>query len=420
LRDLQGAILLLEESIEYDPSNLGAYFKLLEAYACEEKHSERTRLLERMAGLFPKEKTVLLQAGRESIERKAYSNGIQYLERAHLLDPLDPEVLETLVRAYTNLARQYYEKRKVNKGRHSFDLARRHAIRDCTNFVRGLDFLQALQGVLELNFGDNEKGLGLMTAARGCTRSVTALLFFAHGNSRLYQRQRHSRFWGELKSAQVATAQSRKEIYLVFEHIRSLGQNLGWSAEIGFVRECLAPLGKAAFNREEALYFVPLLSLDSQFASLAKVIVSTALRHYPSDLRFRLYSVFGNSPTPGDLDIAEVEKIYDDAMRQGDTKTAAVARSAIETAQRFLEPMGEEDDDYEDFGFPHEEIERMRRSAAEMSDAEFEKFRKQSSKLIPLPLFDLLMGRARRKSSQGGPERRKRAGAQREQFDLFD
>src|SRR5262249_15608409 len=209
-----------------------------------------------------------------------------------------------------------------------------------------------------------------------------------------------------------------KEIYLVFEHVRSLDKNLDWSPESSFVRECLAPLGKAPFNREEALYFVPLLSPDSRFVSLAKVIVSEALRRYPSDPRFRLYSVFGDSPTPGDLDIAAVKKIHDDAMRQGDTKTAELARSAIETAQQFLED--EDGAEAEDFGFPPEEIEIMRRSAAEMSDAEFEKFRKQSGKLIPLPLFDLLMAGARQKSSQRGSERRRRAGAQRDQFDLFD
>jgi len=417
LRDAQGATLLLMESIEHDPSNLGAYLKLLEVYGFEEKHSDRKRLLDRMARLFPKEKAVLLQAGRESLEHKGYSNGIQYLECAHSLDPLDPEVSQALVTAYTKQARLHYEKRRVNKGRHSFELAQRHAIRERTDFVRGLDFLQTLQGVLEMTFGDAGKGSRLIAAAREGTRSLTALLFFAHGYSRLYPHKGHRAFWEELRQnrARVDTAQDRKELYLVFQCVRSLDENLDWSAESGFVSACLAPLSAAAFNREEALYFVPLLSLYPPLDALAKRIVSEALRRYPGDPRFRLYSVFGRSPTPADLDIAEVEKICDDAMQRGDTKTAELARSAIRTAEQYLEPLDEE----EDFEFPREQIEEMRRMAEELSDTEFEKLRKDSGKFMPLPLFDLIMEGVREKSWAPEPERRRRAGKQTDQLDFF-
>jgi hypothetical protein len=417
LRDAQLAVRLLEESIEHDPSNLSAYLKLLEVYGFEKRKSDRRLLLDRMAGLFPKEKAVLLQAGRESIERRGYSNGIQYLERAHLLDPLDPEVLQTLVTAYTRLGRQYYEKRKVNKGRHSFELAQRYATRDRADFIRGLDFLQALQGVFEMTFGEMEKGLRLMAAARECTRSRAALLLFAHGNSRLYLRERHGRFWGELQEncAQVATAQDRREIFLIFQFVCSLDGKLDWSAESDLVRASLAPLGAAAFNREEALYFVPLLSHSPPLASLAKAILAEALRRYPDDPRFRLYSVIERTRGLGDFDVAEVESIYDDAMQRGDTRTAELARSAINTVEQFLELPDEE----EEYGFPREQIEDMRRMALEMSDTEFEKFRKDSGKIIPLPLFDLLMSGVRKKSSVPESEKRGRTGKRTDQLDLF-
>ena len=417
LRDAEGAIQLLEESIEHDPSNLSAYLKLLEVYGFEKRDSDRSRLLDRMARLFPKEKAVLLQAGQDSIERKGYINGIQYLERAHLLDPLDPEVLQRLVTAYTRLARQYYERRKVNKGRHSFELAHRHAICDRTDFIRGLDFLQALQAVLEMTFGEREKGLRLMAAARECTRSRAALLLFAHGNYRLYARKRHGPFWGELQEdcARVATAQDRKEIYLMFQHVRSLAEKLDWSAESDLVRACLAPLGTTAFNREEALYFVPLLSLCPPLVSLAKAILWEALRRYPDDPRFRLYSVFERARVPGVDAIVELEGIYHDAMQRGDASTAELARSAINTANQLLEPPDEE----EDFGFPREEIEEMRRMALEMSDPEFEKFRKESGKIIPLPLFDLVMAGVRKKAPAPESEKRRRTGEGTGQLDLF-
>jgi len=418
MRDAQGAINLLEESIERDPSNLCAYLKLLDVYAFAEQNNDRNRLLDRMTQLFPKDKAVLLHAGRESLKRKAYLKGIQYLERAHSLDALDPEVLQTLVSTYTHLTRQQYEKKNVNKGRHTFDLVRRHAIRDKMDFIRGLDFLQALQGVLEMIFGDKGMGLRLMTAARECTRSLLALLFFAHGNSRLYQRKQGSPFWAELlqNRAQVVSARVRTEVYLAFEYVCSLDEALDWSAESAFVRESLAPLASGAFTRDEALYFVPLLAVNPHFISLAEAINSEGLRRDPDDPRFRLYSVFGRTRSPYDLDIAEVDKIYHDAIRQGDTKTAELARAAIGTAENLLEPSDEE----EDFGLPSDQLEDMRRMAAEMSDAEFEKFREESAEFMPLPLFDLVMAGIRDKSSRRPRSDQRRRGAGRtNQPDLF-
>jgi hypothetical protein len=421
MRDAQGAIRLLEESIECDPSNLGPYFKLLDIYESTEEDDDRNRLLNRMAQLFPKDKSVLLHAGRESLERRAYLKGIQYLERAHSLDPLDPEVLETLVSAYMRLTRQYYEKRKVNKGRHTFDLAWRHASRDNINFIRGIDFLQALQAVLETTFGDKKMGQRLMTAARECTRSPVALLLFVHGNSRLYERKQGSPFWAELRQhrAQVVNARVRKEVYLAFEYLLSLDEALDWNAESVFLRECLAPLSAEAFTREEASYFLPLLrgSGLAPLVSLGEDIVSEALRRDPDDPRFRLYSVLGRSRSPYDLDIAEVDRIYHDAMRRGDAKTAQLAHAAIETARNLIEAPDEE----EDYGFPSGQIEEMRRMAAQMSDAEFEKFRKDSDKFIPMRLFDLVMAGVRDKSSRPTePEQRKRTHRPSDQPDFFN
>jgi thioredoxin-like negative regulator of GroEL len=418
LRDVEGAIRLFQESIEHDPSNLGAYLKLLDVYERTEKNSERNRLLDRMAQLFPKEKAVLLRAGQECLKRKAYLKGTQYLERAHSLDALDPEVLQALVSAYTHLARQYYEKKNVNKGRDTFNPARRYAIRDQTDFVRGLDFLQALQGVLEMTFGDKETGLQLITAARECTLSPVALLLFAHGNRRLYRRREQSPFWAELlqSRAQVASPRARKDVFVALEYLYSLDKSLDWSAETAFVRECLAPLAAEAFTREEAWYTVPTLAAFPPFVSLAKTIIEEALRRHPDDPRFRLYSAFAHSRSPADFDVAELDKIYHDAMQEGDTKTAQVAGSAMEAARNLAEPPFEDD-----FGLPHDQLEDMRRAAAEMSDAEFEKFRKESSKFIPLPLFDLIMADVRAQASRGPqPERRHRGKRTTDQLELFN
>jgi tetratricopeptide (TPR) repeat protein len=420
LEGAESAIRLFEESISSDPSNLSAYLKLLDVYQATKQENDRNRLLNRMAELFPKDKTVLLRAGRESLDRSSYSKAIEYLERAHSLDALDTEVLETLVSAYARLGRQHYENNRLNEGRHTFDLARRHAIRDKTDIIRGFDFLQALQAVFELASGDKRMGTKLMTEARECTRSLVTLLFFAHGMSRLYCKKQGSVFWAELlqKRSQIVSASVRKEIHQIFEYIRLLDQAGDWRAETAFVRKCLEPLCSKAFTREEADYFVPLLAKHPPFLSLAESIVKEALRRDPDDAQFRLFSLLGRVHSPMDVNIEELDEIYHDALKQGDTKAARTAQAAISLTEDYFESLEEEEED--DFGLPEHQLEEMRRMAEKMSDAEFEAFRQESRKFIPAPVFDLIMSGIREKPSRRSPSRKRRGAKQwDDQPDLF-
>jgi tetratricopeptide (TPR) repeat protein len=418
-RDPKSAVRLLKESIECDSSNLDAHLKLLDVYEWAKRDNDRDRLLDRMTASFPKDKAVLLRAGRESLNRNACVKAIQYLERAHSLDALDPEVVHILASAYVHLAQQQYQKKNVNKGRNTFDLARRHAITDRTDFTRGLDYLQGFQGVLELTFGDQGTGSRLVKAARDCTHSPVALQFFLHGISRLYKHSQARTFRAELlkSSPQVVGARARKEVFLMFEHLRSLKEDLDWSAEGNFVRNCLAPLGSKAFSREEAIYYIPRFGPHPEFHALGETMIAEALRRDPSDPRFRLYSEVGNLQSPLDLNLAKVEAIYRDASRQGDKETAGIAKTLMQLVENLDESPFEDD---EDFGLPRDQIEEMRRMAAEMSDAEFEAFRQESRKFIPLPIFDLVMGGKRKKSSPHPPSGQARNTPRRaDQTDLF-
>jgi thioredoxin-like negative regulator of GroEL len=418
-RDPEGAVRLLKESIQCDPSNLDAYLKLLDVYQWEKRDNDRDRLLDQMTESFPKDKAVLVRAGRHSLDRNAFVKAIQYLERAHLLDALDPEVLDILASAYVRLARQQYLKNDINKGRNTFDRARRHAVTDRTDFTRGLDYLQGLQGVLELTFGDRKMGSRLVNAARESTHSLVALQFFLHGISRIYKHGQGKTFWPELlkKQPQVVSARVRKEVFLMLEHLRSLKEDLDWSAESTFVRKCLAPLASTAFSREEVIYYVPRFGPHPEFRSLRDTMVAEGLRRDPSDPRFRMYSELENFRSPLDLDLAKIESIYRDATRQGDKETAGMAKTLMQLAENLDESLFEED---EDFGIPRDQIEEMRSMAAEMSDAEFEAFRQDSRKFIPLPLFDLVMGGKRKKSSRRTPsEQARKAQRKSDQPDLF-
>jgi tetratricopeptide (TPR) repeat protein len=419
-RDPESAVRLLKESIECDSSNLDAYLKLLDVYEWAKRDNDRDRLLDRMTESFPKDKAVLLRAGRESLNRNACVKAIQYLERAHLLDALDPGVSDILASAYVRLGRQQYLKHNINKGRNTFDRVRRHATTDRTDFTRGLDYLQGLQGILELTFGDTGMGLRLVKAARESTQSPVALEFFLHGISRLYKSNPGRTFWAELRKSQpqVISARVRKEVFLMFEYLRSLKEDLDWTAESKFVRDCLAPLGSKAFSREEVIFYIPKFGPYPEFHSLGENLIAEGLRRDPTDPRFRLYSEMGDLRSPLDLDLAKVEIIYRDATRQGDKETAGIAKTLIQVVENFDESPFEDD---EDFGLPRDQIEDMRRLAIEMSDAEFEAFRQESRKFIPLPLFDLIMGGKRNKSSRRSPSELERNAQRRtDPPDLFN
>ena len=131
-----------------------------------------------------------------------------------------------------------------------------------------------------------------------------------------------------------------------------------------------------------------------------------------------MYSELENIRSPLDLDFAEIESIYRDATRQGDKETAGMAKTLMQLAENLDESPFEDD---EDFGMPRDQIEEMRRMAAEMSDAEFEAFRQDSRKFIPLPLFDLVMGGKRKKSSRRpASEQARKAQRRNNQPDLFN
>jgi hypothetical protein len=119
-----------------------------------------------------------------------------------------------------------------------------------------------------------------------------------------------------------------------------------------------------------------------------------------------------------DVNIEELDEIYHDALKQGDTKAARTAQAAISLTEDYFESLEEEEED--DFGLPEHQLEEMRRMAEKMSDAEFEAFRQESRKFIPAPVFDLIMSGIREKPSRRSPSRKRRGAKQwDDQPDLF-
>ena len=435
LNNAKRAKAVLKESIDLDPTHLDPCLKLLEVYEFERNQSEGNRLLDDMTRRFPGEKAVLLQAGNKCIDRKAYSKGIEYLERAHALDPLDPAILIAMTGGYLKQARQHFKKGNPLKGRQAFAAVERHAVADKTDIHRGLDFLRVRFGVLESIYGDKAAGERLIAAARESAHSLAALLFFAHAYHRVCERGNpvQSPFWDPLRSTEVCTAGDRKAVSLVLQYARAINGDMDWRAECAFVADCLAPVASRDFTPEEAAYYIPLLATDPAFLSLVKRLIKAGLKNDPEDPQFRLFNVLNRQGAPSQREVSELEGILEDARRRGDAKTEKLAGNALHGMRGSLMPVfdGDFEDDFEDDfdadepdepDFLPQQIDEMRERAATMSDAEFATFRKDSQKFIPLELFDLFMEGIRGKQSEpfdGGAQKSSAKKRNDGQLDLF-
>lgn len=90
-RDAERAIKAFTQATESAPENEFAWVKLLTLNEKRGNKSRVNQLLDQLVVRFPGNKDILVKAGTLAVERKAFGKGIDYLEAAHQLDPLDAE-----------------------------------------------------------------------------------------------------------------------------------------------------------------------------------------------------------------------------------------------------------------------------------------------------------------------------------------
>jgi tetratricopeptide (TPR) repeat protein len=419
LRDAEGAMVNLKDSIGHDPTHLPAYLDLLKVFAHEGKTRDRNQLLEAMTRRFPNDKAVLFEAGRAALQRDAHAKGLELLERAHSLDRLDPETSRELVRGHFLLAREQYEKKALQAARETLTRMEEYAVRDRIDFNRGLDLLRARHAGMEMAFGEEAVSRAQLAAAQSVTRTPAALLLLTHvvyranGNVR----PRQGPFWKELKTLAAETVAERALLLEVLEHGPRLNPRLDWKPETLFVRDCLAPAAGAAFTRDEATSLHVQLRDRPGFEKLLKDLVKAGLRRDPTDPRFLILKELSIDRRDGWVDRFKLSRLREEAARRGD-KTAVVL--AAEVLDRLPEPppgftffnepeddipfgadLGpvDDDDDLDErydlagaCGLSPDQYEAMNRMTERMTNKEFAKFRKKSAKWIPLDTFDLLFG----------------------------
>lgn len=356
LRDAAAAIHELEKSISLDPSHLAAHLLLLKVYENEKRTSERNRLLDEMARRFPEEKTVLFQTGRGCVDRGAFQKGLDALERARALDPLDPEISRELARGCLQMGRQHYQKKNAAKARLSFQRAETYAHRESSDLHSGLQMMRARQAALEMLFGDKEAALPLMETARAAPTTFPAWLYMAHASHRVYARAQKSDspFWKELQSATAASPESRRLLLETFE-FRSEGHlRLLWGAERKHVVTSLKAAAGATFSREEAGFLCDRLFKSDDFGQVVDLLVKAGLRADPEDPMFLLYEELHQMHPFLEPNWGKIEAIRDAATRRGDTRTARLATETLDSRESdaFFGNAAFPGDEFDDDGLP--------------------------------------------------------------------
>ena len=420
LVDSQKAIDLLEECVSLDASNLQIHLKLLDLYEIKEMESDKNRLLDRMTRQFPQESAVLVRAGKGCLERKAFAKGLEYLERAHSLNPLDEAVIDVLMVGYLQQARQHFEKGKAKLGRNTFTLAERFSRAADADFNRGSAFIHARRGVLELLFGDAAEGTRHHDLAQERTASRPVILFFTHCYHRACSRKRepNATLWTMAKREKPQTGAERLQFLNVFRYAVTLDQSADWGLEEEFTLEGLEPALDEALADELALMIPTLRCMKiSGFVLFGKRLLKKALREMPDDPRFRLLELIFEATSNKIPEKSKLEELHRDLKQRGYTKEAGVAQSAIRELCSFDAEGGYDDefsdwndDDFDDDDEPENdgdedtldfskgappEISNMMEEAAHMSPAEFDAFRQEGLKFIPSVIFDSMFKEAR-------------------------
>jgi tetratricopeptide (TPR) repeat protein len=111
-RNAERAIKAFIQATRSAPDNESAWVKLLSVHEKLQNKSEVHQLLDQLVARFPQNKHILSKAGVLAVERKAFAKGIDYLEAAHQLDPLDSKCKTQLIAGLTDYIINRHKKKQ--------------------------------------------------------------------------------------------------------------------------------------------------------------------------------------------------------------------------------------------------------------------------------------------------------------------
>jgi tetratricopeptide (TPR) repeat protein len=422
MRDASGAIEAYQKSIDLDPANLEAHLKLAIIFDLMKMTPDRNRLLDQMTRRFPDSKPVLIVAGLQCVERQAYAKGLAYLERARVIDRLDPALPDVLVSAKILLARQHFRERRPEKARQILDELEELTVPESHHFLRGRWTIQLRRGLFEEWHGDAQQASSLLAEARAGSPDMAAFCLLAVIVWDLHAPRGVSthRFEDEFCRIYQAAASAAQAILLLRVHgfwKRTSAAFALARAErlIGDFLQWIAARGR--FSREDVVRLIELIPPGSPFEYELPDFIRAILKKDPQDPLFRIYHLrqdwfTGDGPAEKRR---QLEQILEEAIRRRDEQAIQFTRKEMDRlkvappvpaggppfdADEFAEgPEFSEDDD---LNLPESladlpGLKQVIEVLSIASESEIRQLRKTKPKNMPDAMFDLLLDVARGK-----------------------
>ena len=341
LRDPSGALAVLQRSIELDPNNLQAHLALCGVHEALQQPSERNRLLDVMTTRFPDEKAVLLRAAEGCVERKAFVKGLQYLDRARQLDPLDPKLPVLTVNAHQQMARQHFQQRRPEKARQALAQAEPFLVDHPNDFDRSRWTARARHGVMERIWGEPARAEALLAEARALAPGETVGLFFIHLAQREFCHQRHapSPWLAELKKVlpKVSRLGEVATLLQMLQYYQQANEFFGVTEEARLLELACKSALRHPFTRAEALAVIEGAPVDDVFDDAVESVVDKVLDDDAKDPQFRFleYARFSRGWVPPEESRQKLDEILEEALRRRDDATVRKVRDEL---RRFDHP----------------------------------------------------------------------------------
>jgi thioredoxin-like negative regulator of GroEL len=354
-RDAPGAIEALEKSIQLDPANLRAHVHLCALHTRMGAKAQQNRLLDEMTARFPDDKRVLLTAAAGCMERKAFTKALNYLQRARLIDPLDPELPTMEHACRRRLAREQFKGGQASRARRTLALTEATLTDRPDDYHRNRWTSTLRHGIMESLWGDAKIGEDLLAKSRAAAPAEVDWILFAHLTHRVYTGKRPgiTPFSEELEAAlgRSPTVANLARWIAIIRYWKMSPETVSLRLEERLLARTLESALSQPFTREDAILVIERAQGDCTYERGIDALIQKVLKRDPLDPWFRLHNI---SEHPlGKIDDrtdSEINAIIREATRRNDDPTVRKARQLLEQLRRrdFLDGAGPDfDDEYE-------------------------------------------------------------------------
>jgi tetratricopeptide (TPR) repeat protein len=351
LRNARLAEFCYCKGIKADRQNRHCWFSLLSLYEKTGNKPKTNKTLDDIIKHFPEEKEAMFKAGIRCLERKAFVKGMNYLDQAQKLDPIDSRVRESFMVACILVALKQTQNGRLQKRRTALEKAEARADRTADDFNTGLCYLYARWAVMEALAGENDEAEQRMKKALSLAPNPLKLHYFTVLIGRMYGVRpvwaAESRRIADEALAGTPNPEVGVSLADVLRYLHSFQRPKdGWlDRERNKINRYLMKAAGRSCSREQAQAIIDYASHPRVKAwNLRREYVELMLRRNPEDARFRwarLIPDFDRERHPAGLHNLRIElaTVLDLAHKQGEQDVAEQVERALKQVDRQSEAM---------------------------------------------------------------------------------